>query len=934
MRYGKECVCGRGAECKGVSAAFSLLKDPRRGYVALPPYYPYPECYEDKDMNAMRASYLRHLNRTEASLGDSSIPRFVALHHFHPLVVQKHSEMVNAVSPIPKTVKKVDLRFLKIKLGDEDRVRNERGHKIKKFYFVPTVSLDETKEHLKHIIRVSRLYAEAKSGLDPSPGKPVRVLPPGESSKEDGELSSLVDPDAVLQNEQKPPALPSPATTQRNNSQDTLRVSSRAGPDDMIDTAPPKPRITTTPDRSVSSKSADPLLDLVVDTEIDKFDTSEIDKFDINIDETNLDKQMPQNLSEQIYDKIWPEEILPSNMAMQSEEGRKFLFSRMCKFEGYRYETCIPIIDEFHARWRACLTVMQAGIFETARAERLIRGNAMANKAYSDAMHAMHDDVYLDENGQIVPDIRKQKKLAKDREGIKYSIASDSVLLGPIVDSQAVLAEKFALYGDVVTQEVVTELSNLRSYLKAQILEFKRRGDPLIRNIQESETEINGAFSIFEAIGAVPSDQEGGSLHSKSVIPHGSFHGSYHSGMTSPAPSTVSSNNNITADGNSNRRKFFPNKKSSGRSLVSNAGDESVGEDAEDDGATNNSISLFASPLSPLNAAIRGNVIVRDGWLAEMLYRQAVNSQITIMKKCGAALEKISQAMREIEVNRQVRLHQALLDFLPRQRRLYLGLTPITESCLNGLVKQRVEKKELEKQVEEAVKQHMQYLLREDNAQRSSIMNRSRARGPDLDDLHGVLTGEFFDNGLLRAAGVLELKTSEFFVQNWKTTLVVITTDAYLHMFDLTGFPEVFVGSPPECVFEMLLPDYDLPTLESDSIIPRTNQLLKYLTPETTIRLATCSVTKAAYEPGSLEIKGKTETNEVRKFKLRAPHSDETDQWITLLRSFEESTPEGESTGELTESMENLVFNAAKSADLAANQNSETPSNGVAASQL
>lgn len=514
MRYGKECVCGRGAECKGVSAAFSLLKDPRRGYVALPPYTPFPEYYEDHDMNAMRASYLRHLGRSEESLGDSAIPRYVALHHFHPIVVQKHSEMANAVSPIPKTVKKVDLRFLKMKIGDEDRVRNERGHKIKKFYFVPTISLEESKEDLKHIIRVSRLYAEAKSGFDSTPAQPLAMPPPGQSSKENGISLSPSATGAALQSAEKPPSLPPPHSLTRSTSQLTATISNRAGPDEISDCPPSKPGIVPSADNSVASQLSsqepdqpDPFLDLVVDTSADsKGDGTSIDC-------AGADKSQPQNLSERIYDTIWPEEKLPSNVTMESEEGRQFIFTRIRNFEAYRSRICVPIIDEFNAQWRACLMVMQAGIFETARAERLIRGNAMANKAYSEAMQAMYEDIYLDEEGQVVSEARKQKKLAQQREGVRYSIASvkpakskdrdahsGSLLLEPLVDSQAVLAEKFAMYGDVVTQEVVSELSNLRSHLKTQILEFKKRGDPLIRNIQDSEAEILGAFCKFISV--------------------------------------------------------------------------------------------------------------------------------------------------------------------------------------------------------------------------------------------------------------------------------------------------------------------------------------------------------------------------------------------------------------------------------------------------
>jgi len=1249
MRYGKECVCGRGEECKGISAAFALLKDPRRGYVAVPPFSADPVGYADRDMNDMRAAYLRHLNVKEESLGDNKKRRYVALHHFNPTVVQKHSQMKNAVSPIPKTLKKVDLRFLKMKLGDEDRVRDENGKKRKSYYFVPTYPTRKVKDDLKHMIRVSRLYAEAKIGTVPSPAPPRRrqLLPPGESSKEDRptttiplekekgmkigvddvaggkkekdnnrekgdhkekdnykekddykkkdfhsgtgdhkeieihkepeiiekievpeeleiinkievpeqievdkeiripeepeihkeievseepeihkeievseepeihkeievseepkdhkeievseepkdhmeievlekpklpkEIEVLEEPELpekievleeteahekieVLEetevhekievpeetkickeieketedhqekddywekedhnstsahrdtennaleeddkndgdddknydeeDDEKPSPLPAspPLTHQlsfgvqapktdylnRNISQaETVGVSNQDDVPDyarmsmlsQADTAvfsnkkqgvgspslvynvsqaetvgasnniqartsftdthartsltDTKPRgrerrgAFSRPSRQpFVKKSNDPILDIIIDTsEVEKKadDVGGVDVLatleDVDEAESEIVEDEPLNLSERIFDHIWPEENLPFNMTMQSEEGRKFLFCRMATFEAYRHQVCAPLIQKFHARWRSSLEVMQAGIFETARAERLIRGNALANNAFSEAMQAMYDDTYLDEEGQIASGKRVQQRLMKEREGLNYSVEggqgstqesgeahTKSALLGSLVDSQAVLAEKFSSHGHLVTDEVVTELSNLRSYLKTQMLDFKRKGDPLMREIQDSEAEILGAFSIFELIGAVPADYDGASMHSLNASRHtlqadGSWHGT---------PGSICSyKDGDDADDNSLRRGFFA-KKMNGRTDQS-WDNNSIGGATAD---TNTSIRFLSNPNSPLHAAIRANTVVRDGWLAEMLYRQAVNSQVMILKKCGAGLEDISDSMRRIEVNRETRIHELLLDFMPRQRRLYLGLSSISAPILKDLTSLRVDNTELARQVEDALKKHMQVLLKKDSAQRSAIMNRSRAQAPNLEDLHGVLTGEFFDNGLLRAATILERRCG---VRGyWKPTLAVVTSDQYLHMFDLSFLPEVSVGTPPEFIFEMLLPDYDLPTIEGESVIARVDSLLKNLTPEITIHLMKCSSTGISSDPRSLEIvediKGRIVTNATRRFVLRAQRRDEAEQWLALLQSFEsESTPEGESTGE------------------------------------
>lgn len=289
-----------------------------------------------------------------------------------------------------------------------------------------------------------------------------------------------------------------------------------------------------------------------------------------------------------------------------------------------------------------------------------------------------------------------------------------------------------------------------------------------------------------------------------------------------------------------------------------------------------------------MSAQLRHNAIVKDGWLIEMLYRQAVNSQVQIFQKCAAALEEIWQSMHRIEVNRQIRLHEVMLDFMPRQRRLFLGLSPIPGPVLHGLVELRTDPKETDDQLEEEIRKRMQGLLKIDNDQRSYIMNRGRAQAPNFEELHGMLTGEFFDNGLLRAAEIVERWTG--YREKWKTTLVVVTGDNYLHMFDVSNIPEVVIGSPAEPVFELLLPDYDFPSLDSGVVEPRVDSLLKQLTPTETVYLAKCSSTGMADDARTVEIiesgvKDRIGFESTRKFTIRTIAAIETQQWLVLLQS-------------------------------------------------
>lgn len=142
--YGQDCVCGQMNDCRRVSTAFALLKDPRRGYLRLPPYAAKPSNTKEHEMNEWRDACLWHLECSSTKQHDAC---FVALHHFHPAVVFKH---LKEASPVPRTTTIADLKRLGIQ---DDCVRDYvNGQKEGTLYFVPTYRLQHAKDDLKNLI--------------------------------------------------------------------------------------------------------------------------------------------------------------------------------------------------------------------------------------------------------------------------------------------------------------------------------------------------------------------------------------------------------------------------------------------------------------------------------------------------------------------------------------------------------------------------------------------------------------------------------------------------------------------------------------------------------------------------------------------------------------------------------------------------------------
>ena len=545
MKYGKECVCGRGGECQGVSAAFALLKDPRRAYVMLPQYTPEPKTFVERDMNAMRAAYLRHLRRTEQSLGDSQQRRYVALHHFHPVVVQKHAELPNAISPIPKTLKKVDLRFLGIDLGDQDRIRDENGKKRKQYYFVPNWPIDQAKEDLKYLIRVSRLVEEARQlnpsqreatplqKYDPSLALPVLdnpQFPVHESTNYNDDKNVQQKTHHIVEFDKIEPESRSVAKDlnliesldsngKHKSSHDAFKASTILEGKNHKDLSQGS-IMENKESKNASDMSALNTADVVGDLKVEGIvgeskvknaqflSPATADRSSTDLNDSDNKFSLPTTpMSQRIFSNEFSIATLPNNMSSESEEGRKYVFHQISQFESRRQMICTPLVEEFVLRWTSSLKIMQSGIFEMARAERLIRGAALASKAYAEVMQANYEDMYFDSEGKAMNEKRKQSLFTVER---KISEATYDPIVGSpeksrnayskgnvlssVVESQDLIATKFSENYESVNESVVSELANLRTILKKKMIEFKRRGDPFIRDIQGSETEINTTF--------------------------------------------------------------------------------------------------------------------------------------------------------------------------------------------------------------------------------------------------------------------------------------------------------------------------------------------------------------------------------------------------------------------------------------------------------
>lgn len=139
----KDCICGRGEECKGVSAAFYILDDPRSGYTQVPRYRPNTESVLDLESNRLREALLKHILPHNQLPTSNSM--FIANHHFHPKLVEQYSRGIKCTLPVSIPQEEA----LEYKLDLEDQVLDHEGKPTGHVYVVPNYSFHKAKRHLK-----------------------------------------------------------------------------------------------------------------------------------------------------------------------------------------------------------------------------------------------------------------------------------------------------------------------------------------------------------------------------------------------------------------------------------------------------------------------------------------------------------------------------------------------------------------------------------------------------------------------------------------------------------------------------------------------------------------------------------------------------------------------------------------------------------------
>lgn len=179
----------------------------------------------------------------------------------------------------------------------------------------------------------------------------------------------------------------------------------------------------------------------------------------------------------------------------QASSDRQSLFEKLKVYETKRRSVYSSKLDSMALYWKSYKDLLSASLQETGRAERLVLGTCRAHQQYANAMQAIHDDVFLDEKGNVASE-KLQKRLANSRTSLSQATKSITVVK-EIRESHGTLASRFGENAKNMDQEIAETIQTLHKTLKTQFSEMETLGSSIIEELEKTEQEVTKAWGEF-----------------------------------------------------------------------------------------------------------------------------------------------------------------------------------------------------------------------------------------------------------------------------------------------------------------------------------------------------------------------------------------------------------------------------------------------------
>lgn len=264
-----------------------------------------------------------------------------------------------------------------------------------------------------------------------------------------------------------------------------------------------------------------------------------------------------------------------------------------------------------------------------------------------------------------------------------------------------------------------------------------------------------------------------------------------------------------------------------------------------------------------------------------MQYRVAATYQNLAWEKGNEELKKLLTKVKQEEIDRRMNLREFLVAFAQRQQRLFLSLPDISTKALEELAGKEMNRDEIGKLVHASIEERA--LKYKKSATGSDFVKDT---DDDFTDFH--LESPLTSDLLSKAKVVLRQGQGG----DWTLSLAVMSSDSFLHMFDIDS-PKIKLTTSPEVAFTLLAPPLITTNIENiKSGKSNFDRSWSYsLTPTVSMVLARCRVKQI--DDNSFEMIESLSPTGASKFSLnkrvrrrihiQTPTKEETDDWIQIL---------------------------------------------------
>ena len=116
-----------------------------------------------------RLAYIRHLCPEDQEIqkeGPRARRHYIALHHFHPTIVQQYHDDENLrMLKVPSTITETQVKELELTVHKMDRLRDENDKPLEQFIFPPSYEWEKAREDVKCLSKMRRMVKQFKKNI-------------------------------------------------------------------------------------------------------------------------------------------------------------------------------------------------------------------------------------------------------------------------------------------------------------------------------------------------------------------------------------------------------------------------------------------------------------------------------------------------------------------------------------------------------------------------------------------------------------------------------------------------------------------------------------------------------------------------------------------------------------------------------------------------